>query len=265
MTSLRDLRVQLPDRAEEAAFRLAQLSTDHTRARVGVGLMLIAVLGFAPSDFAAHEGPALFAMLAMRAALLTGGAAMLYWVGRITEPAVLDRWMLAWSLGAALVEVAVIGALARDYFEVALGDIMMIFYFYTVVPNRLLLQAAPAALVGLAGAASVLSAAPDPRVALLLIPALLFANLMGLAASWQLQHTRRQHYTSLVGERSARGQLESALDEVRSLRGILPICAECKRIRDDEGTWHGVEEYLRAREGAEFSHGICPDCLDRIM
>ena len=265
MASLRDLRVQLPDRAEEAAFRLAQLPTDHTRARVGVALMLLAVVGFAPSDFPAYEGLPLLVMLTMRAALFAGGVALVLWVGRITKPAVLDRAMLLWCIGVATVEVGVIGYLAEDYFEVAVGDIMMIFYFYTVIPNRLLLQVMPAAVVGLAGAISVVSGSPDPRTALLLIPAILFANLMGVAASWQIHRTRREHYVALLGERRARGQLESALEEVRSLRGILPICAECKRIRDDQGGWRGVEDYLRAREGAEFSHGICPDCLDRIM
>ncbi len=57
--------------------------------------------------------------------------------------------------------------------------------------------------------------------------------------------------------------LESAQHRVRRLEGILPICASCKRIRDG-GAWQSVERYVAARSDAEFSHGICPDCAERL-
>ncbi len=56
-------------------------------------------------------------------------------------------------------------------------------------------------------------------------------------------------------------ELESALKEIKTLRGLLPICSFCKKIRDDGGYWHNLETYIRSRTSAEFSHGICPDCL----
>jgi PAS domain S-box-containing protein len=59
------------------------------------------------------------------------------------------------------------------------------------------------------------------------------------------------------------GELEMALREVRTLRGLLPICMHCKKIRDDAGRWTPVEQYVRARTEANFSHGICPDCVER--
>lgn len=49
--------------------------------------------------------------------------------------------------------------------------------------------------------------------------------------------------------------------EMRHLRGLLPICAQCKKIRDDHGYWHDVESYVRDHSDADFSHGICPECL----
>lgn len=55
--------------------------------------------------------------------------------------------------------------------------------------------------------------------------------------------------------------LQRALDEVKTLRGIIPICAFCKRIRDDQGYWTQVEAYLSARTEVGFSHGYCPECL----
>ena len=55
-------------------------------------------------------------------------------------------------------------------------------------------------------------------------------------------------------------QLADAEAEVRVLRGILPICAQCKRIHTEEGSWQQIESYVRDHSHAEFSHGLCPDC-----
>jgi hypothetical protein len=54
--------------------------------------------------------------------------------------------------------------------------------------------------------------------------------------------------------------LQDALAKVKTLKGLLPICASCKKVRDDKGYWHQVEVYVRDRSDAEFSHGICPEC-----
>ncbi|MEW5722161.1 MAG: response regulator [Thermodesulfobacteriota bacterium] len=56
-------------------------------------------------------------------------------------------------------------------------------------------------------------------------------------------------------------RLREAMAEVKQLSGLLPICAHCKKIRDDEGYWQQVEIYLQNHSQAQFSHGICPDCL----
>ncbi|MEI9895733.1 MAG: hypothetical protein WDN28_18080 [Chthoniobacter sp.] len=55
-------------------------------------------------------------------------------------------------------------------------------------------------------------------------------------------------------------ELQHALQEVKTLRGILPTCAYCKNIRDEAGDWHQLEEYIQTHSEAKFSHGICPDC-----
>lgn len=64
-------------------------------------------------------------------------------------------------------------------------------------------------------------------------------------------------------ERTLLRELQQAVSEVKVLKGILPICASCKRIRDSTGKWEAVESYVRERTDAEFSHGLCPDCAAR--
>lgn len=59
-------------------------------------------------------------------------------------------------------------------------------------------------------------------------------------------------------------KLQAALAQVKQLGGLLPICASCKKIRDDEGYWHQVEVYIRDHSDAEFSHGICPECMAEL-
>ena len=60
------------------------------------------------------------------------------------------------------------------------------------------------------------------------------------------------------------GELRRALDQIKTLRGIIPICASCKKIRDDNGYWKQVEVYIRDHSEAEFSHGICPECVKEL-
>ena len=59
-------------------------------------------------------------------------------------------------------------------------------------------------------------------------------------------------------------ELQDALAKVKLLSGLLPICASCKKIRDDKGYWNQIESYIRAHSEAEFSHGICPECARNL-
>lgn len=72
-----------------------------------------------------------------------------------------------------------------------------------------------------------------------------------------LMEKRRQ----LIDEKQ---HLEQALHEINTLSGLLPICASCKKIRDDEGYWQDVAVYFRDRTDVDFSHGICPDCFEAL-
>jgi len=58
-------------------------------------------------------------------------------------------------------------------------------------------------------------------------------------------------------------QLRETLSKVKTLSGLLPICAHCKKIRNDKGYWIQIESYIRSHSEAEFSHGLCPACLQQ--
>jgi len=61
-----------------------------------------------------------------------------------------------------------------------------------------------------------------------------------------------------------RDKLQDALAEVKTLSGLLPICANCKKIRDDKGYWNQIEAYIRDHSEADFSHSICPECAKKL-
>ena len=85
------------------------------------------------------------------------------------------------------------------------------------------------------------------------------AAVFGELAAIALQNSRS---IELLNEKTA--SLEKALAEARTLRGLLPICASCKKIRDDKGYWNQIESYIKEHSLAEFSHGICPECAKRL-
>ncbi|MCP4756754.1 MAG: response regulator [Proteobacteria bacterium] len=59
-------------------------------------------------------------------------------------------------------------------------------------------------------------------------------------------------------------EIKRSREEISSLRGIIPICAKCKRIRDDQGFWDQVEHYIEKHSDALFTHGVCPDCNEEL-
>lgn len=107
----------------------------------------------------------------------------------------------------------------------------------------------------LRGAASLVLHAPSQRFMdpTLLQQIALMAFLLGQAAL----------FTGLLvlnGQR-VEADLERTLAEYRKLRGLIPICANCKKIRDDQGVWDPLETYLHQHAGVDFTHGLCPDCV----
>ncbi|MEI6128102.1 MAG: response regulator, partial [Pseudomonadota bacterium] len=59
-------------------------------------------------------------------------------------------------------------------------------------------------------------------------------------------------------------ELQKALNEVKTLKGLVPICCHCKGIRDDKGFWNKIEKYILENTDAELTHGICPDCMNKL-
>ena len=89
-----------------------------------------------------------------------------------------------------------------------------------------------------------------------ILASLLIGSIMGLVIGMIMWRNR-----SLV---RLNQDLQKALVEIKTLQGILPICAACKKIRDDKGAWHHLEAYIQSHTKAEFSHGLCAECAKKL-
>jgi PAS domain S-box-containing protein len=82
-------------------------------------------------------------------------------------------------------------------------------------------------------------------------------NIIGIVG---ISHDITEQKLAAVEREKLIKELQSALADVKTLSGLVPICASCKKIRDDKGFWTQIEAYIQDRTPAHFSHGICPDC-----
>jgi len=80
-----------------------------------------------------------------------------------------------------------------------------------------------------------------------------------------LLQANRSLQTEVAERQKLIHELEEALSQIKTLRGIVPICSYCKQIRDDQGYWNQLEAYISKHSSAEFSHGICPKCMKELF
>jgi len=88
---------------------------------------------------------------------------------------------------------------------------------------------------------------------------------MGFGISWLMMNNQRLEEELLASKdklQATVSELKKAISEVKTLSGIIPICMHCKEIRDDQGYWNQIEKFVSEHSEAEFSHGICPQCME---
>lgn len=92
----------------------------------------------------------------------------------------------------------------------------------------------------------------------------LFNRSLSLVSIWATAIAIVKKKRSEQKREEAIAEREKALREIKILQGILPICSSCKKIRDDKGSWKRIELYIMENSEADFSHGICPECIKKL-
>ncbi|BDU75808.1 hypothetical protein [Mesoterricola sediminis] len=240
-------RVDLPQRLIDALFR--RVARDLTLAMALLELAI--VLGRLPGFQAGTTPPVLLVGPFLAFLVCLSGASLLAF-GR-PDRRMADAVICAGNASLSLV----FGTMSLWYADPIRLFVFAILLLMAGVFQRSRTLYAVNLAVTVAALAFGLRGAPMPRSSAGIAYAVFFAAAAaGLIAHLLLTALVKRLHRALVRARSAR-------QEVAVLQGLIPICAHCKKIRNDGGFWEQVESYIASRTAASFSHGVCPECLER--
>jgi hypothetical protein len=202
---------------------------------------------------------AFWQLFASRLLFLLVSALLLVALRRAACPAVADRLFLGWGLLLIATTVQSLSARPPSNNGLLLMSFGMIVVTYCLTPLPLSRQAT--LMLTYSAAALYVCRQRDGGTLSTVAATHGMSHLFGAVTSWRLNHRRRQVFLGVLREAQLRASLETSMAQIRTLRGLLCICAWCKRVRDEAEAWESVEKYVQTRTHASFSHGICPDCL----
>ena len=260
--------------AMEAAFLDANWPTIKSMTRCT--LLVIAFMGmafFAADILAGKRGVTLALLFAIRFSTSGVIALTALHIGRL--PSYAARYRLLLFMVQLMIPMAIfLMAIFRKVPAVYVGvdTILFTLVYYQFVNNQYRLTITASIFFGLG--AIFFSAIFLEFKTLELMGAFLFLiplNYLGVTILRSNNRTKRREYAALqeskrhVAEKEKLiEELQTALAEVKTLRGFIPICSKCKKIRDDEGFWEKIENYIQDRTDVKFSHSLCPNCTNDI-
>jgi hypothetical protein len=248
----------------ESQYREQQAPYDSFQSKVFFIIIVMASLALALTDYRLFGFSALFwKLIAIRVSFAFISLSAIVILQRGLPAALLHRAVLAWSLVLVIVNISIASTRPPDYLIQAILNILTVLMCYVLLPLPLALQAIPGILMSLGNIALIgwVNTPADKLTGTAVVVAFVVVNILGGITAKQIHYWKRQQFVALLHQTELRASLEHALAEIKTLRGILPICSHCKRVRDDSGYWQQVEVYVRDRTYAEFSHAICPTCL----
>jgi len=260
--TITDFWGELTDAGLENEFRRRELANELSRAKMLLVLTSIIVMLLGINDyFLFRFNQPFWTLMVVRVVIGTLSMGTLYSILRKATPQKMEKIMLVWGLLYILLVLYVDSTRPEQFLNGSILDVIVLLTVYLGTSTRLKLQTLPAVVYT---AGNFIMLASKPNLTNLVISStvsiILSANFSGFALAWLLNRGARQQFLSLKSEEALREQLEIALTEIRSLEGLLPICSYCRNIRDGDGTWKGVEQYVSERSGAKFSSGVCPSC-----
>lgn len=260
--SLRGTSLHPPE--VEESYRARFLREDGRQAAAIIGLASLTYFASARQDATFVAGAQMVSLLwAVRLLGVLVGVATSVVALRTTRPAVLDAAIVGWVLFSAGYSVLLQSTRPDDWLLPVERESAFFVLVWTVLPTRFRWQALSALLVaGQVIAWLVLFRRPlKPAELMVIVLALTFANAVGAFSSWRSQRLRRRLFVEHALLLASRAETKAKEDEVKRLSALLPICMYCKKIRNDEGQWEGLERYISERTASKFSHGMCDDCF----
>lgn len=254
-------------REEELAYRQHYLQADIQQISIGIMVLLtFSVYLHINNLFGLSTGLHIPARIAIRSVPILASIIFLATRNRITEPHQLDRSAtIIFSLYAGTIAIIniIIGGLAgmsvamSVLFLFGLAIATPLYAAFLFIPMFVLVVSDLTVLALTDGFASMPYGNTAPFLYLLTMG-------LGFPLSAHQHRVRYQAFKAFSEQLRLNKELTIALSQVKALSGLLPICAKCKRIRDDQGYYQQIERYITEHSEAEFTHGICPDCAKEL-
>jgi hypothetical protein len=248
----------------EAAYRQRYAPQDRLFGRVIVAMAAVTVLALGLMDRSQIADDTAFVwMQGVRVTFFALSAVALVLLRGQPSPAAFVRVLFGWYLLTVGVQLYGGCAWPAGQTDMRLAASMAVLASYTVMPLPMRYQAVGALLHA---AASLLLIAwlnpPSDQTALLSdVIWLSLLNGLGLFMSYRLHTRQRRLFAAAVRQTELSSNLARALAEVRTLRGLIRVCSWCRKV-DADGVWRQLEAYVKDHSHAEFTHGICPTCLE---
>lgn len=259
---------KLEVKKQEEPYRRYVLEADIRQTKIVVFIVLAATLFFISSDYRFFGASSeLLWLLIARFILIGYSITLLLRLNGTSTSQQIDVYLLSYMVILVLISVYISSTRPAGYISYILVSLLEICAFYLAFPLPVHLQIIPALLGTVANTLLLLIRRPQPDSLSksAIIFCFLCANLIGIIASRRANYWKRQQFAMLIREKALRQELEQAIDEIKTLRGIIPICAYCKNVRPDPDSWQQIEEYVTMHTHAQFTHGICPDCAKKYF
>ncbi len=248
----------------EEAYRFSALAGDLRRTRLLCWLTAIGAVLFVSQDYVTFGmKTGFFVGLAIRLTVVLSAGAYLLRLRRPITPDGLDRAMLVFSLLLAV--LVLFGYATRPIPRMGHGLIALtVLALSMAVPMSFRRQVVISIGFFLAAMAALALKRPDPFLMYGTFFVTALSAALGIITAASIHRAQRESFAAHGNESRLRQEVEAALAEIKTLRGLLPICAACKNIRRDDGAWSRIEAYISEHTHAQFTHGICPDCQERL-
>ncbi|MBL8997617.1 MAG: hypothetical protein JNL44_09905 [Gemmatimonadetes bacterium] len=204
-------------------------------------------------------------LLGVRLAVLAIAFGIILRIARLPDERKFDFAVPVISYAIVLLVVVVHLLRPASFITQYFVETLVIIGLYAVLPARWTRQLGPALLITVIGIVLLFTwhTGYDVFEKAAVVVVLVLANALGIAVGWHQQWLEARVHDLAERELQSRLALASTTAELRILHKILPICAHCRNVRDGKGAWAELEAYVHSHSDTRFSHGICPDCMEK--
>lgn len=237
---------------------------DRAQALTVVAVLALPIAAFGIIDFmVAKSGVRLAILWSVRGATLLALGALWYALRDAPTRQRFERLLFGAQLAGVALAIASHLGRGPDSLFITRFELVSVVVYYLMIPGRTRMQAVPAVTLSVASVAMLLfwhTGVSGPELVTHVV-CFALANALGLLVAQHKQDTAAAEEAAWRALVRARDHLQQTVAELRALRGVVPICPQCHKVRDARNAWQQLEAYVAARGDVEFSSILCPSCL----